>query len=715
MDNEKKKAALDYTRRGWFVIPLCWPMADGRCGCPEKHDLEKDIGKAPIAGRAFQHLRLSEAAIEGWWTQYPDANVGILLEPSELFVLDIDTDEAWEEAQRLGDLGEGPFVWSGTGRHLYYAAPQGVAGRAVKKGTSRKIDVLASGYLVAPPSVHRGGTPYKFGIALADAALPVPPDWALRILQDRALVSAAPVALPDDLDPAIVDDLPVGPNIKELIRNGPTLHHASRSEAVFAVAMAMVEGGCEDPTIASVLLDPANAISAKPSEQGREWVASEIARARAKAGERPIEVTWEDDEPGDEAAPSDSACPPSLPGVVRQGLVKDYLDLMHPGVTEASPALHVANFLALVSSEMGRDFLLHSGDVVAANLYLLVVAPSAVGRKSTARALLDRYIRRQMPASRVAIRSGASTGEGVLTALGKDRDLSLHYDEFARLLTTASRAGNTLEDILNEAFTGTRLEKIVADQKNGICIEEGYSLSVVGCATPIGLRNKLSSHNMFGGLISRFLFVGAEATGDVPRTVPPDEELAKYIATTLSEKLEKWRHVRSLPVVFDFETEAGTRYDTWYREFRTKVRALPDQRLQSLADRTTTYAKKLAMIFTVLNCDPTPNPVLALPEVEAGIALADFAYASLIWATRGWSGPQSAFQERQSEVETKITAALRRHGGRGTTRQLSRWTSISYRDLNSTLGELRRGGVVHPEPVTWKNHQSGEQWVLTLQ
>jgi hypothetical protein len=45
----------------------------------------------------------------------------------------------------------------------------------------------------------------------------------------------------------------------------------------------MVEAGCDDLTIASVMLNPKHAISDKPLEKGRRWIEQEIARARAKA------------------------------------------------------------------------------------------------------------------------------------------------------------------------------------------------------------------------------------------------------------------------------------------------------------------------------------------------------------------------------------------------------------------------------------------------
>jgi hypothetical protein len=61
----------------------------------------------------------------------------------------------------------------------------------------------------------------------------------------------------------------------------------SRSELVFSVALRLIHAGCNDATVASVLLDPRHAVSEKPSEQGSKWLVTDIGRIREKvrAGE----------------------------------------------------------------------------------------------------------------------------------------------------------------------------------------------------------------------------------------------------------------------------------------------------------------------------------------------------------------------------------------------------------------------------------------------
>jgi len=98
----------------------------------------------------------------------------------------------------------------------------------------------------------------------------------------------ATVAFSGDIPPADLDALPaaVDQRTRMLIVQGddpddPT-RYGSKSEAMWAVACALVRAGCSDEQIASVLLDPDLGISEHPLRQKRsvEYVVRQIERAR---------------------------------------------------------------------------------------------------------------------------------------------------------------------------------------------------------------------------------------------------------------------------------------------------------------------------------------------------------------------------------------------------------------------------------------------------
>lgn len=166
------QAALDYLRMGWYPIPLCWPDEEGNCGCGRGHgrrgrhnedtgDAGKEIGKAPLLG-GYLELRPTAADIVKWWTRWPEANIGILLEPSGLVVIDLDSDGALNLVEQLGYPTCPQVARNGQVKHLYFLRGDAPAIRVIKPASLPGIDILAGGYVVAPPSRHKDGGRYEW-------------------------------------------------------------------------------------------------------------------------------------------------------------------------------------------------------------------------------------------------------------------------------------------------------------------------------------------------------------------------------------------------------------------------------------------------------------------------------------------------------------------------------------------------------------------------
>ncbi len=185
--------ALRYWRLGWMPIPLCWPTAEGKCACGRGHP-DKQVGKAPLLGKGYQELRPVQQEVSRWWGVWPLANIGILLAPSGLLVADADGSAGVQELDGQTPLPAGPVSRTGGGGlHRWYLAPQDVGGRSIKRGVSRSLDVLAAGYVVAPPSCHSSGRAYHW---LSDpwvSAPPSAPEWAIDLLT-KPMHAISPVA-----------------------------------------------------------------------------------------------------------------------------------------------------------------------------------------------------------------------------------------------------------------------------------------------------------------------------------------------------------------------------------------------------------------------------------------------------------------------------------------------------------------------------------------
>lgn len=291
--NRKLDWALWYVRLGFAPIPLCWPTRDGQCGCGRGHQ-GRDIGKAPLLGSGYHRVCPTEALVKRWWRRWPEANIGLLLEPSQLAVVDLDGNEAVHEGAGYG-LPPGPVVTSRPGHeHRWYRRPQTCpATRRTHQGQTEAIDVLAKGYVVAPPSCHRTGTVYTFAVAPQDTPLEELPAWAVEMLQGGEDESGfRPAELPDDVTVLDADQAPgLSKTSRRLLfvnQRADGTPYPSRSEWVFAAITSLIRDGLDDATIAGLLLNPSHPVSERALERRRpaEYVAQEIGRARAKSALR---------------------------------------------------------------------------------------------------------------------------------------------------------------------------------------------------------------------------------------------------------------------------------------------------------------------------------------------------------------------------------------------------------------------------------------------
>jgi hypothetical protein len=306
-DHSWPQAALAYAARGWCVLPL-YGVSQGRCSCAHGAACTSP-GKHPLIDDWPHTASRDPAQIRAWGQAWPTANIAVLTGVrSHLAVLD--TDPRHGGSHTLADLEasytplpETPMVMSGGddhGDHRYFFldAPLGKYNPGV--GLNLQAD---NAYVVAPPSQHASGRPYVWEASSEPDDLPLAPlpDWLKALGRDHAAATAAAVTLPDDLPAVDIRTLPVSTRVKYIIQTGedpqnPT-RFPSRSEALFTVMVGLVGAGCDDATIAAVVMNRRHAISEKVWDQKnpksptyeaqtRQWLAGDIGRARAHVAQR---------------------------------------------------------------------------------------------------------------------------------------------------------------------------------------------------------------------------------------------------------------------------------------------------------------------------------------------------------------------------------------------------------------------------------------------
>ncbi|MCX7629357.1 MAG: bifunctional DNA primase/polymerase [Geminicoccaceae bacterium] len=168
--------ALRYRERGWSVIPL------------------RPRDKRPLLRwEAFQHRRPEPEEIRAWFATRPDANLGVVTGTiSGLVVLDVDPARGGNESLAALEARFGPLPptlvveTGGGGRHLYFHHPGGLP---CAVGIRPGLDLRGEGgYVVAPPSIHPNGRPYRF-LPGPEGELPEPaplPGWLALPLDESA-------------------------------------------------------------------------------------------------------------------------------------------------------------------------------------------------------------------------------------------------------------------------------------------------------------------------------------------------------------------------------------------------------------------------------------------------------------------------------------------------------------------------------------------------
>ena len=180
-----RQAAVDYAKEGWAVLPL-HSTFNKVCSCGKKSC--PTPGKHPRTAHGVKDATRDLSMIEQWWTQWPDANIGLATgQVSGRVVLDVDVkkgkrgdlslqalvDEHWalpETLQALTPTGGWHFVFQGPSGKM--ASPLNV-----RQG----IDVLTEGryFVAAPSAIH--DVAYQW--IITKPAAPCPP-WVVDLANE---------------------------------------------------------------------------------------------------------------------------------------------------------------------------------------------------------------------------------------------------------------------------------------------------------------------------------------------------------------------------------------------------------------------------------------------------------------------------------------------------------------------------------------------------
>lgn len=610
------EAALRYAQLGYRVFP-CVPG-----------------GKAPLTPHGFQDASADAEQIEAWWTDHPNANIG--MPTSGLLVIDVDgADNPWpEDPERALDLAQVAMSLTPRGgRHHIFRAPSGKALTCTAGKIAPMVDTRANGgYIVVPPSTV-SGKPYRWADeseldAPADD-LREPPEWLLGLLNGSPALfdesvpesTAASALLPGEngANPESSNVIPAGQRNAALARLAGSMRRVGMNREEILGALERVNAGrCRPPL--------------RPREVER--IASSIARYEPdQVAVAVAENHWAQDQER-EAPVVDGAAtrdPGPLPGELLRvpGFVSEVMDYCLETAPYPNVAMAFAGALALQATLAGRK-VRDPGDN-RTNIYILGLAHSSAGkdrpRKINAEILHTISLSGQ-------IGGRFASGEGIQDALLTEPCMVFQTDEIDGMLQSINKA----RDARYESIMGTLLTMYSSANsifpmrrkagKEAPGAIDQPCLVVFGTAIPNHYYEALSERMLTNGFFARMIVLecGTRSAGREPRLLPLPERVlatAKWWADFRAGtgNLENWHPVPQIvpqteeakAVLIETRLEAEAEY--------ARAEASDDSVGTAVWGRASEHARKLALIHAVSENHEHPEIGRAATEWASHLVL----------------------------------------------------------------------------------------------
>lgn len=688
--------ALAYAKRGWPVLPL-HTVVSGGCSC---RDVDcNSVGKHPRTAHGKDDATTNQDQIRQWWERWPDANIGLRCEP--FLVLDVDPrnggDESLDalfstEADRDGfDTLEA--CTGGGGRHFYFQPlPKPIKRKSIADGLDIKS---ASGYVVAPPSLHQSSLRYRW-VDLETELSPAP-EWLIRIIE-QVTTEAEGISIPSEI--------PSGRRNGTLYKLACSLRTNKQlcPEDILAAVLSKNSNACKPPLdqkeveqlVASACTHPSG-LSPEYASAGRGYVTEPSG-----AADGPPPYNWPTD--AQEAPVKDDAplehvgWPSPLSEQAYHGVLGDLLREIEPN-TEADIAAVLFQAIAMIGNVLGRSayFTVEATNHYC-NEFVCLVGATAKGRKGSSfkqvRSVLH-SVDGDWDSNR--IKSGLSSGEGLIyncrdamkemvrgrgtaslqvTDPGeKDKRLLVVEEELAGAIKAMARDGNTLSAIVRQSWDSPSV--LAPMTKNNKIKATDPHISVIGHITRDELLKSLKTVENTNGFANRFLWVCAKRSRELPFGGNLNQDALKKISHVISSAVE-W--VRERPICILFDTDAA---EIW-RDAYSDLGEVPPGMLGAVLSRGEAHVRRIAMLYAVLDCSAAVRP----EHLYAALEVWRYSRDSATWVFSAVS---------QDDEAAGVEAALRRAGTAGLTKTeihaaLNR--KMRANQLDSLLRDLLHRGSV---------------------
>lgn len=303
--------------------------------------------------------------------------------------------------------------------------------------------------------------------------------------------------------------------------------------------------------------------------------------------------------------------PPVLSDGALQGRAGRIVRALAPH-TEAAPAALLATLLAWFGAVVGNaPHVELANNQHPARLWPLIVGKTSGGAKGTSLQVIRALMHRACPGFDNNVSSGLTSGEGLIESVrdqvgdgpdapdfdegvGDKRALILE-SEFATVLARGRREGNTLTQVLREAWDGGTLQ--TKTRKANALKATDHHIVVVGHITPNEMLRVLRSEDLSGGTLNRFLMFYSHRAQLLPGggNIPSDvlDDLAAEVTLALTEAGRR----RTVPL----DDEAAAYWSNLVPILETEQ---DDDRAAEATARPRPQVRRLALAYALLDGAP---------------------------------------------------------------------------------------------------------------
>jgi hypothetical protein len=389
------------------------------------------------------------------------------------------------------------------------------------------------------------------------------------------------------------------------------------------------------------------------------------------------------------------------------GLAGDIVGIIYPN-SEASREALLVQLLIGLGNQIGRNaYRLQSGAHYL-NEFGVLVGKTALGRKGTSWNPISNLLEHcdpQWASTRVI--NGIQSGEAIVHCVrdatpGKEEDdepidlgvsdkrtLFLE-EEFARLLTVASRNGNSISPILRDAWDAKRYLRSVAKGSHN-CATEAH-ISLIGHITPAELVKCLSDTDQKNGFGNRIIWIATRRSKKIP--IPKWIHWDHYpsILANIKKCMEAFHQPRQLELSRDGIAA--------WNEFYNTIPDFGDGIADALTARPEAHVLRLSMIYAALDASCLITPC----HIAAARAVWNYCKRSAHWVFGNAVGDPNA---------NKILSALKRSPKGLTQTDVSNKVfhrNVTTIEIHLALEQLQAGGLVRYTDSKASNIRNVRTW-----